>query len=161
MMSYTAEEIEAERQLYLRNQRACRGKQEQWDNALRGTGFRARPPRTDETYDDYRRNMAADLKKMLPGEDKLRQTKYWDLRADALDVMETQLMRAVHTFATSNDSVPAGSMREVVTTGRHGEKVHSFLGTRSFIHDFVAPIRKVAYFRTSTGPIRTDGRPVT
>jgi hypothetical protein len=35
-----------------------------------------------------------------------------------------------------------------------------FLGERSFIHDMKPAVRHVVYFRTSSGPVRTDGRPV-
>jgi hypothetical protein len=80
---------------------------------------------------------------------------------DALAIMEPSLLKAVAAAGKRNDSVPWGEpLREIHERGENGEHVIRFLGERSFIHDMKAPVRRVAYFRTSQGPVRTDGLPV-
>jgi hypothetical protein len=80
---------------------------------------------------------------------------------DVLNVMEPSLIRAVMAAGKRNDSVPFDSPpREIHERGPNGEQVIRFLGERSFIFDMKPPVRRVAYFRTNYGPVRTDGRPV-
>ena len=80
---------------------------------------------------------------------------------NVLDAMEPSLIRAVMAAGKRNDSAPADSPpREIHERGPNGEHVIRFLGERSFIHDMKPAVRHVVYFRTSSGPVRTDGRPV-
>jgi hypothetical protein len=129
-----------------------------------GTMFPVRP--------DTRRGQAVRAKKLLPFSEtrldpggptfaQLRRTKYWDLPDDAYEILESDLLRAVSAAGRRNDSIPADSPpREIHERGSNGEHTIRFLGERSFIHDMKAPVRRVAYFRTDQGPVRTDGLPV-
>jgi hypothetical protein len=159
----------------LRLQASARVYQERYDRALESWGLRAPALAycdSAEAVSDYRRGQAVRAKKLLPFSEtrldpggptfaQLRHTKYWDLAADAYEVMEPMLLRAVAAAGRRNDSIPADSPpREIHERGSNGEHTIRFLGERSFIHDMKAPVRQVAYFRTDQGPVRTDGLPV-
>jgi hypothetical protein len=159
----------------LQLQGAARHFQAQWDDALQSWGMRAPAPvvcDSVEAVTDYRRNLAAKQKTLLPlsetraapGEPTfaaLRRTKYWDLKDDAFDVLEPSLRRAVAVAGKRNDSISFDEpLREIHETDENGARAIRFLGMRSFIHDMKPPVRKVLYFRTAQGPVRTDGKPV-
>ena len=92
---------------------------------------------------------------------QLRRTKYWELDDQAFGIMEDHLLRAVAAAGKRNDSVAWGDpLREIHERDENGSHVIRFLGQRSFIHDMKPPVRRVAYFRTDSGPVRTDGVPV-
>jgi hypothetical protein len=148
-MPVSREELEEERQLILRNHQAIVDMQEQWTDPLRAWGMTARAPRSDESYDDFRRNMCAEQKKRLPVNHDLRRTKYWDLRADAFNVMEPMLMRAVAEAGHSPDSAPSGGMRMVEDPFT---KIRTFIGKESFVKAMSHPVRRVVSFWTGEGP---------
>jgi hypothetical protein len=154
---------------------AARHHQAQFDAAYQSWGVRAEAPVLNdsvEAVDDYVRNECVRAKKLLPMSDvraapgeptfaELRRVQYRQLADDALGALLPQLLKAVSAAGKRNDSVgPNDPLREVHERGDNGEHIIRFLGQRSFIHDFAAPVRRVAYFRTNQGPIRTDGRPV-
>jgi hypothetical protein len=148
-------ELEEIRQLALRDLAASRAAQERWDDSLRSWGMRARPTRSDESYDDYRRNMSAEQKKRLPANHELRRVKYWELRPDAFNAIEPQLMRAVADAGNSPDSAPDGQLRMITDPET---KVRTFVGRHSFVRDHSTPARLVLGFRTSEGMMNTSGR---
>jgi hypothetical protein len=153
---------------------AMRHYQARYDDAYQSWGVRAEAPAYSdsiESVSDYRRNEAVRAKKLLPMSDnraapgdptfaELRRVKYWPMPDDAFEVMEKHLLRAVAAAGKRNDSVPYGEMREIHERGENGEHIIKWLGQRSFVHDFKSIPRRVAYFRTDSGPVRTDGRPV-
>jgi hypothetical protein len=156
-------------------QAAARDYQARYVEAFQSWGVEApRPAYCDsiEAVGEYRRELAVKAKKLLPLSETrvapneptfgaLRRAQYRSMDNDALDAVEPSLIRAVKVAGTRNDSVPADSPpREIHERGPNGEHVIRFLGERSFVHDFKAPVRRVAYFRTNSGPVRTDGRPV-
>jgi hypothetical protein len=105
--------------------------------------------------------MSASTKKLLPTDHKLRRVKYWDLKQDAYEALEPDLLRAVTEHGTRNDSVPFNApLRQVTETAENGTKIIKFLGQRHFVSDFKSIPRRVAYFRTNVGPVKTSGLPV-
>jgi hypothetical protein len=121
---------------------------------------------------DYVRNECVRAKKLLPMNDvrgapgeptfgELCRVKYWHLDNDAFAVMLPSLLRAVAAAGRRNDSISFDEpLREIHERDENGAHVIRLLGMRSFVHDMKAPVRRVAYFRTNQGPVRTDGLPV-
>jgi hypothetical protein len=71
---------------------------------------------------------------------------------DVLNNFEPELLSAVKQLAHSNDSVPWGApLREVKERDASGREALKFVGERSFVHDFKAPVRRVLSFATSNG----------
>jgi hypothetical protein len=176
-MEATAErkEMEMTREQILQMQASARIYQKLYDDAYASWGMRASAPAYSDSTDaisDYRRTEAVRAKKLLPmtetraapGEPtfaQLRRTKYWEMGDQTFDIMEAHLLKAVAVAGKRNDSVAWGDpLREIHERGENGEHVVRFLGQRSFVHDMKPPVRRVAYFRTPSGPIRTDGQPV-
>jgi hypothetical protein len=164
----------SDRDRLLRLNGAAKAYQERYDSAYAAWGMRApQPPlcQTPDDVDEYRRNQAAAIKKLLPFSEaradskpgtstfaSLRRIKYWDLPADALEIFEPELIRAVKVASTRNDSIPAGDPpREIHERGPNGEHTIRFLGMRSFVEDFKAPIRKVTSFTTDQGRWKPNG----
>jgi hypothetical protein len=168
-------EMEMTREQILQMQASARIYQKLYDDAYASWGMRAAAPTYNDNIDavsDYRRTEAVRAKKLLPmtelraapGEPtfaQLRRTKYWEMGDQTFDIMEDHLLRAVAAAGKRNDSVAWGDpLREIHERDANGAHTVRFLGQRSFIYDMKPPVRRVAYFRTSSGPVRTDGRPV-
>jgi hypothetical protein len=108
--------------------------QQRYDDAFSAWGMRAKAPTLGEDIDTYRRDLAVMGKKLLPENHDLRAVQYRGLRSDAFEVFEPQLLKAVSEAARRNDSVPDGTMRQIVEINPdNGQKMHRFLGTRSFV----------------------------
>jgi hypothetical protein len=91
----------------------------------------------------------------------LRRSQYPSMADDVLAVLEPSLLKAVAAAGKRNDSISFDEpLREIHERDANGSHVIRFLGMRSFVHDMKAPTRRVLYFRTAQGPVRTDGRPV-
>jgi hypothetical protein len=114
-----------------------------------------------EDVDSYRRDLAVQGKRLLPGDHKLRSVQYRSLKADVFNVLEPQLLKAVAEYGSRNDSVPYDApLRQVTETSENGTRITKFLGMRHFVEQFKAIPRRVAYFRTAVGPVKTSGLPV-
>jgi hypothetical protein len=163
------------REQILQLQASARVYQKLYDDAYQSWGMRAPAPTYSDSVDavsDYRREQAVRAKKLLPRSEtraadgeptfaELRRIKYWELGDKTYEIMEPMLLRAVAAAGKRNDSVAWGDpLREIHEVGKIGEHIVRFLGQRSFIHDMKPPVRRVAYFRTNQGPVRTDGLPV-
>jgi hypothetical protein len=131
--------------------------QQRYDDAFSAWGVRAKAPTLGEDIDTYRRHLAVMGKKLLPENHDLRAVQFRSPRSDAFEVFEPQLLKAVSEAARRNDSVPDGTMREIVEQTPTG-KVIRFLSTRSFVHQFKAIPRRVAWFNTTLGPQTTNVR---
>jgi hypothetical protein len=135
--------------------------QQRFDSAFEPWGMRAKAMTLGEDVDSYRRSLAIQGKRLLPETHKLRVVQYRSLKADAYEVLEPQLLKAVAEHGNRNDSVPFDApLRQVTETSETGTKITKFLGQRSFVEDFKAIPRRVAYFRTNLGPVKTSGLPV-
>jgi hypothetical protein len=154
---------------------AARSYQAIYDEAFKSWGVRAQAPTycdSVEAVGEFRRTLAVQAKRLLPLSETrvapteptfgdLRRAQYRSMADEVLAVLEPSLLKAVAVAGTRNDSIPFDSPpREIHERGPNGEHVIRFLGERSFIHDMKPPVRRVAYFRTAHGPVRTDGMPV-
>jgi hypothetical protein len=121
--------------------------------------MRAKSPVIGEDVNEYRRSLAVQGKRLLPEDHRLRAVQYRSLQADAYEVLEPQLLKAVAEYGNRNDSVPIDApLRQVTETSKNGVKITKFLGQRSFVEQFKSIPRRVAWFNTSWGPQTTDGR---
>jgi hypothetical protein len=143
-------------------QAAARKYQERYVEAFQSWGVE--PPRpaycdSIEAAGEYRRELAVRAKKLLPREPTfgaLRRAQYRAMDDSVLDVMEPSLLKAVAAAGKRNDSVPADSpLREIHERGPNGERMIRFLGERSFVRDMKSVPRRVAYFRTPLGAVRS------
>jgi hypothetical protein len=156
----------------LRLQNAARIYQSRFDEAYQSWGMRApEPTRIDSADDvhDYRRRMAADAKLQLPRNGasaregdptfaELRSLRYRTMADDVYERLEPALLRAVTAASKRNDSVPATDPpREIHERNENGQHVIRFLGERSFIHDFKAPVRRLLGFKTEHGYVTSNG----
>jgi hypothetical protein len=130
-----------------------------YDEAFKSWGVRAPAPAycdSVEAVGEFRRNLAVQAKRLLPfsearvdpGEPTfgdLRRVQYRRMADDALAAVEPSLLKAVAAAGKRNDSVPPDApLREIHERGENGEHVIRFLGTKSFVHDFKPPVRRVA-----------------
>jgi hypothetical protein len=100
--------------------------------------------------------LAAQAKKQ-----EYREVQYRQLETDAFDILEPRLLRAVRQAAYDPTSVPIGQFRRVVEHDpNNGQKMVKFIGQRSFIDDFKAPVRRVISFLTPHGRVNASGMPV-
>ena len=126
--------------------------QARYDRALEPWGQRAPAPTFGQDPQEYRRDMAAQTKRLLPSGHELRKVKYWDLRNDAFEALEPDLLRAVSEHGQRNDSVPYTSpLRQVTEIDGNGMKIVKFVGQRHFVNDFKSPVRYVTSFTTDHG----------
>jgi hypothetical protein len=134
--------------------------QARFDSVFEPWGMRAKAPVIGEDINDYRRSLAIQGKRLLPENHRLRAVQYRALKADVYEVLEPQLLQAVAEYGNRNDSVPYGPLRQVTETHDNGTKITKFLGLRHFVEEFKSIPRRVAYFRTNVGPVKTSGLPV-
>jgi hypothetical protein len=130
----------------MRMQSSGRIFQERADSVLQPWDMRAPAPVLGQDIDTYRRDLDVKLKKLLPNNHELRKVQYQGLSNSALDALEPQLYAAVRQAAHNPSTVPPGEFRRVVEVGTDGLKTVSFIGQRSFIHDFGRPGRRVVSF---------------
>jgi hypothetical protein len=117
------------------------------------------PERTfGKPIDDYRREQAVKAKRLLPEGHKLREVQFKQLRNDAFDIFEPQLLQDCKDAAYQADSVPSGEMRKVVEVDGNGNKIVKWIGQQSFVRDMMPPSRRVLGFRTPQGFMNTAGR---
>jgi hypothetical protein len=139
------------REQLLQQQASARVYQSRYDEAFSAWGARAKAPVLGENIDTYRRDLAIQGKRLLPDNHELRAVQYRALDDTAFSALEPQLLKAVSEAARRNDSVPGGTMREIVEINPdNGQKIHRFLGTHSFVHDYKAPARRAHIFDFQT-----------
>jgi hypothetical protein len=146
------------REQILQQHAAGRVFQERYDSALEPWGVRARAPTLGEDIANYRRDELVRIKKLLPNDHELRKVQIRQLRDDALDVFEPQILKAARDTSRRADTVPVDApLRRVEHTDGNGMKVVDFIGQRSFIHDFNRQGRRVVSFRTDQGYVNASG----
>src|SRR5262249_28990195 len=93
---------------------ACLKFQEYYDNTLRKVGMRAPQPTLGQTVNEYSRETLRTIKHtFLPQNHPLYEVQYRALKADALGVLEPQLLKAAVTEANNPIHVPEGELRKV------------------------------------------------
>jgi hypothetical protein len=114
------------REQLLQMHNSARIYQQRYDDAFSAWGARAKAPVLGENIDSYRRDLAVQGKRLLPEDHQLRAVQYRALNDNAFAALEPQLLKAVSEAARRNDSVPDGTMREIVEQTPTG-KVIRFL----------------------------------
>jgi len=136
---------------------ACLKFQEYYDNALRKVGMRAPQPVLGTTVNDYRRETLRNLKRtFLPQTHPLYEVQFRQLKADALGVLEPQLLQACVVEANNPVHVPAGELRKVEELDEYGKlKTIRWIGQESFVKQMGRPGRRVKSFLFDPRSIRS------
>ena len=139
---------------------ASRKYQEYYDETLRNIGARAPQPILGQTVNDYRRETLRTIKRtFLPQNHDLYKVNYRGLKADALDVLEPQLLQTAKVEAFNPNTVTPGEFREITKVNpANGYKEHLFIVPRSFVFYMMRPGRRVISFRTDHGYVDASGR---
>jgi hypothetical protein len=150
------------REQLLEQDRACRIYQARADAALESWGVRAPPPMSTGLLgypEAYRRELLYMAKKRLPEDNELRKVQVRHCPMDAFENFEGQIYAACRAAGLRNDSVPAGEERICERINQqNGHKELTFLRRDSFVHDFKAPVRRVASFRIGQAFVDASGR---
>ena len=136
---------------------ACLKFQEYYDNALRKVGTRAPQPVLGTTVNDYRRETLRNLKRtFLPQTHPLYEVQFRQLKADALGVLEPQLLQACVVEANNPVHVPAGELRKVEELDEYGKlKTIRWVGQESFVKAMGRPGRRVTSFLFDRSALRS------
>jgi hypothetical protein len=136
---------------------AARKFQAYYDDTLRKVGMRAPQPMLGETVNHYRRETLRNLKRtFLPQNHDLYQVQFRQLKADALQVLEPQLLSAVVVEANNPAHVPPGELRKVEELDQYGQlKTIKFIGQESFVKAMGRPGRRVKSFLFDPRSIRS------
>jgi hypothetical protein len=106
---------------------------------------------------EYRRRLARLAQRQLSDDHKLRGLRLKRLDDDVFVPFEPQIFAACKEAGTKPDSAAPGELRMVERTDpNNGQKMIEFLGTRSFVHDFKLPVRRVVSFWSEQGPMTTS-----
>lgn len=126
--------------------------QEYYDNTLRNVGMRAPQPTLGQTVNDYRRETLRTIKRtFLPQNHPLYEVQYRALKADALGVLEPQLLKAAVTEANNPIHVPEGELRKVEEFDDYGKlKTIKWIGRESFVKSMSRSGRRVIGFKTGS-----------
>jgi hypothetical protein len=135
---------------------ACLKFQEFYDNTLRKVGMRAPQPVLGTTVNDYRRETLRNLKRtFLPQTHPLYEVQFRQLKADALGVLEPQLLQACVVEANNPCHVPTGELRKVEELDEFGKlKTIKWIGQESFVKAMGRPGRRVTSFLFDRSALR-------
>ena len=138
---------------------AARQFQEYYDLTLREIGTNAPAPSLGMSVNDYRRETLRQLKRtFLPQNHDLYKVQYRDLRSDALDVFEPQLLKAVKREAINPKNFAPGEIRLVPWVDpQTGRKENRFYGQEFFVKQMMRPGRRVVKF---LAPADSHGRAI-
>jgi hypothetical protein len=136
---------------------AARKFQAYYDDTLRKVGMRAPEPVLNQTVNDYRRETLRNLKRtFLPQNHDLYQVQFRQLEADALQVLEAQLLQACVVEANNPAHVPPGELRKVEEYDEYGKvRMIRFVGQESFVRQMMRPGRRVKSFLFDPRSIRS------
>src|SRR6516165_6821066 len=135
---------------------AARKFQAYYDDTLRKVGMRAPQPVLGETVNHYRRETLRNLKRtFLPQNHDLYQVQFRQLEADALQVLEPQLLQACVVEANNPVHVPLGELRKVEELDEFGKlKTIKWIGQESFVKAMGRPGRRVTSFLFDRSALR-------
>ena len=114
---------------------AARKFQAYYDETLRKVGMRAPQPVLGDTVNHYRRETLRNLKRtFLPQNHPLYEVQYRELKADALQVFEPQLLNACVIEANNPAHVEPGELRKIEELDDYGKvKIVRWIGQESFV----------------------------
>jgi hypothetical protein len=134
-------------------QATARQYQARADDALSTWNIRAPQYTAGESLMEYRRRLARVAQRQLPDDHNLRGVRLKRLDDDVFAPFEPQIFAACKEAGKRPDSAAPGEMRMVEEINpQNGQKMIKWLGTRSFIHDFKSPVRRVRSFWTGERP---------
>jgi len=135
---------------------AARKFQEFYDATLRKVGTRAPQPVLGTTVNDYRRETLRTIKRtFLPQNHPLYEVQYRQLKADALGVLEPQLLEACLVEANNPVHVPEGQLRKIEELDEYGKvRMIKFIGQHSFVREMMRPGRRVKSFLFDRSALR-------
>ena len=112
----------------------CRQWQEYFDGKLRSIGMRAPAPVLGQSVADYRRSVLVKAKRaFIPRSHELRQFSLDNIRGDALNVLEPQILDAAVVEACNPANVPRGELRKREEFDEYGAvKTIKFYGQDHF-----------------------------
>jgi hypothetical protein len=134
--------------------------QEYYDETLRNVGVRAPQPVLGDTVNHYRRETLRNLKRtFLPQTHPLYEVQFRELKADALGILEPQLLKAVVVEANNPCHVEQGQLKKIERLDQYGQvKTIDWIGQESFVKAMGRPGRRVVSFRTDHGYVDASGR---
>ena len=135
---------------------ACLKFQEYYDDTLRKVGMRAPQPTLGQTVNDYRRETLRTIKRtFLPQNHPLYAVQMRQLKADALGVLEPQVLEAAVTEANNPVHVEPGQLRKVEELDEYGKlKTIKWIGPESFVKAMGRPGRRVTSFLFDRSALR-------
>jgi hypothetical protein len=133
---------------------AARRFQEYFDNALRSVGARAPAPVLGTSVNDYRRETLRQFKRtFLPQNHPLYQVQMRQLRADALQALEPQVLQACVVEANNPAHVPPGELRKIEEYDEYGKvRTIKFIGQESFVKAMGRPGRRARIRNPENSP---------
>jgi hypothetical protein len=95
----------------------------------------------------------------LPQNHPLYEVQYRELKADALQVFEPQLLNACVVEANNPAHVEPGELRKIEELDDYGKvKIVRWIGQESFVKQMGRPGRRVIGFKTDQGYVNTSGQ---
>jgi hypothetical protein len=130
--------------------------QEYCDTTLRKIGLRAPQPTLGQTVNDYRRETLRTIKRtFLPQNHPLYGVQMRQLKPDALQALEPQVLQAAVVEANNPCHVPAGELRKVEELDDYGKlKTIRWIGPESFVKQMMRPGRRVTSFLFDRSALR-------
>src|SRR5262245_19805806 len=131
---------------------ASRKFQEYYDATLRQVGMRAPQPVLGTTVNNYRRETLRTIKRtFLPQNHPLYQVQMRELKADALQVFEPQVLQACVVEANNPAHLEPGELKKIEEFDEYGKvKTIRWIGQESFVKQMGRPGRRVVKFRDLT-----------
>jgi hypothetical protein len=135
---------------------AARRFQEYFDHTLRRIGMRAPQPVLGQTVNTYRRETLRTIKRtFLPPIHPLYKVQMRQLKSDALQALEPQVLQACIQEANNPSTVPVGQLRKIEEFDESGTlRMIRFVGQDSFVKQMMRPGRKVQSFMFDRSALR-------
>jgi hypothetical protein len=122
--------------------------QEYYDDTLRRVGMRAPKPVLGTSVNDYRRETLRTIKRtFLPQNHPLYQVQMRQLKADALQALESQVLQAAVVEANNPIHVEPGELKKIEELDQYGAvRTIRFVGPECFVKSMGRPGRRVTGF---------------
>jgi hypothetical protein len=130
--------------------------QEYYDQTLRKVGMRAPQPTLGQTVNDYRRETLRTIKRtFLPQNHPLYQVQMRELKSDALQAFEPQILEAAVVEANNPIHVEPGELKKIERLDDYGKvKMIDWVGQQSFVRQMMLPGRRVKSFLFDRSALR-------
>jgi hypothetical protein len=138
---------------------ASRKFQAYYDESLRNVGVRVPAPLLGDTVNSYRRETLRNLKRtFLPEVHPLYAVQCRKLPADALSILEPEILKACVTEANNPAHLEPGELKKVERLDETGRvRCIDWIGQEHFTKQMTQPGRRVVSFRTNQGAVDSNG----